>query len=1398
MVPPQARLRPGSAPGVRSVRVAEDTPRGARAWARDGAAVHVTPGAFRQVTQRTEQSLAAFMSRSTSTASVAGPPPQAAFPRPMEPALDLEWPKLPESSESLLTRVDKAVAGMEKELCEVYGARAGEALRASAADDQSNLEVVHQPSVPKIYPPNPSAGKSAGEWLDRQAWAIEERRGACKKRHNQLAELRSLMIEGAEEAWREKAQKLGSSQEHGGAVSCSASTAPGDTDGEQDEAAASSIAASVVAASLAGPREIRSSRCVSAERLAPRAPALGMHRSSRCASAERVLHSDAAHRSSHQPDAKRLALLEADHVALARQVLGLEREREQASAECERQAAGREAGRVSVQEGLNDANRVLREQLVRAEAACQRERQLSAEAAEAAAAAEADRLVLEDGSRVMMEDCRSLRARVSEVEGAQTELMDAQDNLREECDGLRQERDAFRGKLSELEDNADKLAQLESQLLEVRGELLFEKAEFKRLEAGLREELEDALHMAGRGEENLAEVRCLRGELEDALRSAGHCEEELAEARRAEHSSMRTAHATSVASAAQMETLQEGLRDAQLAVSQGEAVQEELRCTIQKLEGRLQDSHVASRTVEKELEDLRAEVAAARAERESHCARQHQEAEGTRLGLELQVDTLERKLTKVSAERDAAFADTQRARAQVSQALVDVDEVRREAELALEEQVATTNKISQDWGHRLEKSNLNEAESRAEVTKLAERVAQLEAENTNLGKALERSNRLEAELRAGAAKVAERVTQLEAENASLRDAFEGSNNFEAETRAECVKFAERVAQLEAELASASAAPQCNAELATFSAHQRCLPEAQGSRVEESLSEIPAGELASLTMSYVHELTPASPQHTSPPRSSCPRASGGAFAHRVQHYIEKSAATGRMISTALIALVEEEVRFLLEARRTGHENLGDCLPRFLRSAELESERRVAEESCEVLLRDYEVLKAEAAQQQLSNEERQEVNEQLCHRMEHCEDDLAMLRSPQTLAGLPQAFLVTLVEIHAAGDVGPPHAWPEGFSPLHWAAQNNRRDIIEYVLRRKGGQALLRSRDSQGKTPLAYSMEGRQRSTFYWMRDEAGYGSTSPGGTPHHRYSQDAHEMALLHQTSVESESHLAQSERGPIARSTSASPAESSLRSGYPVPASESFPQISKQSDIPPAFLQVMEDIDRVGWESVRWTRGFTLLHWAAKMDLPDLCNRFLLQGAERSAQDDCGKSPLDLAREAGSNAALAVLQHGPTGRASDLPSAAVFRALPSRPLLVSERSSSPRELVDGPTPSLRAEVAANSEKRPTAEQLERWVAGPDGLLEESRRAASADSLRSRCSFLEERSEPVGRGKPPTPPRALRRSSSLHAWSNRTAGARPRLVHNGLETSPTDGDDLSGGELPTSSTLLGPA
>merc|ERR1719219_1219971 len=82
----------------------------------------------------------------------------------------------------------------------------------------------------------------------------------------------------------------------------------------------------------------------------------------------------------------------------------------------------------------------------------------------------------------------------------------------------------------------------------------------------------------------------------------------------------------------------------------------------------------------------------------------------------------------------------------------------------------------------------------------------------------------------------------------------------------------------------------------------------------------------------------------------------------------------------------------------------------------------------------------------------------------------------------------------------------------------------------------------------------------------------------------------------------------------------------------------KRSSLPAAYLDVMQQIDRSGWDKMQWANGFTLLHWAARSGDLELCRRFLSQRADPNHRDDAGRSAVDYAQAGGHTAAIAELR----------------------------------------------------------------------------------------------------------------------------------------------------------------
>jgi len=188
------------------------------------------------------------------------------------------------------------------------------------------------------------------------------------------------------------------------------------------------------------------------------------------------------------------------------------------------------------------------------------------------------------------------------------------------------------------------------------------------------------------------------------------------------------------------------------------------------------------------------------------------------------------------------------------------------------------------------------------------------------------------------------------------------------------------------------------------------------------------------------------------------------------------------------------------------------------------------------------------------------------------------------GIPEPYLEVLDQIEKQGWQSVD--WKDGFTMLHWAAKKGRGELCSYLINLGADPDAL---DTHGRTPMDCAQE-------------AGH-------------SHVAEHLQVM----------------APDLGSMSAGGSEADLSMGLPMP---------PQSSIPESHLQVIEQIDQSGWDSVDWLHGYTLLHWAAKNNNPELCARFMAQGARPGDRDAEGKNAFDYAREHGSKAALLQMEKG--------------------------------------------------------------------------------------------------------------------------------------------------------------
>ncbi|CAE7345740.1 unnamed protein product [Symbiodinium natans] len=268
--------------------------------------------------------------------------------------------------------------------------------------------------------------------------------------------------------------------------------------------------------------------------------------------------------------------------------------------------------------------------------------------------------------------------------------------------------------------------------------------------------------------------------------------------------------------------------------------------------------------------------------------------------------------------------------------------------------------------------------------------------------------------------------------------------------------------------------------------------------------------------------------------------------------------------------------------TAAESKGLSLRRGLtdyeRKSEIESERHTEQLRLDARLHDLRALQEEVAlEHSLSESDQQKIRDYLQRDMKRCEEELEILKPSSALASVPDQLIQVL---QTMPEEGLPERFEHGFSPLHWAAQQGRRDIVEFIRRLvEGGHGLLASRDDQGRTPLFYAeREGRTGLAYHLRR---------VGGS------------------------------------------AEDPFRPAVERPHVDSLPA---------AYQQVLRQVETRGWHSMKWKEDYTMLHWAANKGHKDLALYLISLNANPNALDSKRRSPAACASEAGHTDLVALLQ----------------------------------------------------------------------------------------------------------------------------------------------------------------
>merc|ERR1712136_433797 len=292
-----------------------------------------------------------------------------------------------------------------------------------------------------------------------------------------------------------------------------------------------------------------------------------------------------------------------------------------------------------------------------------------------------------------------------------------------------------------------------------------------------------------------------------------------------------------------------------------------------------------------------------------------------------------------------------------------------------------------------------------------------------------------------------------------------------------------------------------------------------------------------------------------------------------------------------------------------------LHEYPRSRELESERRACARKVEVAGLDlYAMLEEAEVQHHLPAAAQQRLMTQILMQLHLVDHERHLLSLHGPLDDLPDTLIETLVEAHHHGIT---KQFDSGYSPVHWSAENGRRDLIEYLRRCPGGHELLRSPDTHGRTPEVYAQEGGRGGLALWLRKVALKPPT---------------ERAISTPSCLPSAQEPPQSEQRGCHVVV-----EEDSRSRQTTLAEE-------QKTIPELYIRTMHKVELYGWDHMDWTNNFTLLHWGAKNNLPSLCSWCLTHGGDPAFRDDYGYNAFDYATECRSWAALERVRRSPSLR----------------------------------------------------------------------------------------------------------------------------------------------------------
>eukprot|EP00929_Paragymnodinium_shiwhaense_P014272 TRINITY_DN12216_c0_g1_i7.p1 TRINITY_DN12216_c0_g1~~TRINITY_DN12216_c0_g1_i7.p1 ORF type:complete len:1796 (-),score=493.68 TRINITY_DN12216_c0_g1_i7:100-5487(-) len=424
------------------------------------------------------------------------------------------------------------------------------------------------------------------------------------------------------------------------------------------------------------------------------------------------------------------------------------------------------------------------------------------------------------------------------------------------------------------------------------------------------------------------------------------------------------------------------------------------------------------------------------------------------------------------------------------------------------------------------------------------------------------------------------------------------------------------------------------------------------------------------------------------KSDLLRGSDDAFVLRVRESVDVTETSLSAAREAHAAIIRAQVA-TVSRHGQADGRLHTLLDMYADKQDLELQRRSVLGQVDASLRDLQALREELdTQRQLPTGEREQLREAIDFEVYRCREEHTILSAESPLGDLPHSFVETLVEIFRNG-AEHRRDWDGGVSPMHWAAQNGRRDIIDFLLTFTGAASMLHLRDKYGRTPLYYAEKAERHWLADYLREDIGGGEVATVESPKERRPADLGTLSdtylkvleqvetqgwhtvnwkgghtMLHWASAKGNTplcaYLVRLDADPLQIDDEGrTPVDCAMDAGHQDTArylrlaaphddalggsAASASDRGHQRVIPDNYLKVMSEIDRIGWNKMQWARGFTLLHWAAKHDYADLCARFMAQGADPGHKDDTGKDALEYARERGSRAAEAqLLRPAPT------------------------------------------------------------------------------------------------------------------------------------------------------------